>query len=101
MKFNFSLPKNTMVITTKDIIQNEKDILVVSHDAEDGMWQFLDGEDITEENAAVVSLFEIFQIDNSVSELSGMPIGCVAYRKQKNDKWVLVSNDSENLKQSR
>lgn len=83
MTFNFSQPKNTMVITTKDIIQNKKVILVVYHDAEDGMWQFLDGEDITEGNAAVVSLFEIFQIDNSISELSGLPFGCVAYREQK------------------
>lgn len=94
MKFNFSLPKNTMVITTKDIIQKEKDILVVSHDAEDGIWQFLDGEDITEDNAAVVSLFEIFEIDNSISELSSLPLGCVAYREQKDEKWLIENNAS-------
>lgn len=34
---------NTMVITLKEILAGTKPILYVSHDEEEGMWQFLDG----------------------------------------------------------
>ena len=37
MKFPFSEPENTAIITCCDIIENGADILYVSHDAEDEM----------------------------------------------------------------
>ena len=49
MKFPFSEPENTAVITCCHIIDNGADILYVSHDAEDGMWQFLCGGTHTQE----------------------------------------------------
>ena len=89
MKFPFSEPENTAVITCSHIIDNGADILYVSHDAEDGMWQFLCGRTHTQEQARVVSLNEIFALDNTVSELADMPCGYIAQRKSKHSKWKI------------
>ena len=87
MKFPFSEPENTAVITCCHIIESGADILYVSHDTEDGMWQFLCGGAHMQEQARVVSLNEIFTLDNTVSELTNMPLGYIAERKSKHSKW--------------
>lgn len=92
IKYSFLEDQNTMVITQKSILNREKDILLVSHDEDDGVWQFLDGEDVNEEEAAIVSLFEIVKLDDSVNELCELPLGWVAYRNSKNEKWVRNAN---------
>ena len=89
MNFPFSEPENTAVITCCHIIDNGADILYVSHDAEDGMWQFLCGEIHMKEQARVISLNEIFKLDNTVSELANMFCGYVAERKNKSSKWKI------------
>ncbi len=87
MIYCFSEHKNTMVITTKDIVNGKKDILLVSHDEEDGIWEFLDGDTAVEEDATIISLFEIVQLDESVNVLYDLPLGWLAYRQNKNLCW--------------
>ena len=41
-----SIDKSTIVITTKEIINKTKKVALVFHDEEDGIWEFLDGEDV-------------------------------------------------------
>ncbi len=85
---NFIEQGNTMVITTKDIILGMKPILLVSHDLEDGMWEFLDSEDVDENNARIVSLDEMLKIDSSITGLHDLPLGWIAYRSDINDSWI-------------
>lgn len=87
IKYDFLEDKSTMVITTKNIIAHAKDITLVSHDEDDGMWEFLDGDEVNEKNAVIVSLFEIIMLDDSINELCELPLGWVAYRNNKNEKW--------------
>ena len=89
MKFPFNEPENTATITCCHIVEKTADILFVSHDEDDGMWQFLCGGSHMQEDAKIVSLSEIFMLDNSVSELSNMPCGYIAQRKSKDSKWVI------------
>lgn len=89
MKYNFREAKNTMVITTKKIIKGENRILLVSHDEDDGMWEFLDGTEIREEDAAIVSLHEIVTLDSSVNDISYLPLGSIAYRNNITDSWII------------
>lgn len=91
--WTFSDEPNLMVITTKNIINNKNSILSVWHDADDGMWQFLDGTDITEEDAMIVSLEHIVNIDSSVKEVSDLPLGWVAWREQKGFAWKRQSEN--------
>lgn len=53
-KIMFDIDENTMVITTVDIINKKKKVVLVFHDKEDEMWEFLDGEDVGEESAAII-----------------------------------------------
>lgn len=92
MELKFLQDKNTMVITTKDIIQKKKDIKLVSHDEDDGMWEFLDGDEVDEKSAAVVSINEIVEIDNSINELFDLPLGWIAHRESKDSKWIRIIN---------
>lgn len=62
----FDIDENTMVITTVDIINKKKKVVLVFHDKEDEMWEFLDGEDVGEESAAIISISEMEQIDSSI-----------------------------------
>jgi len=78
---------NVMVMTTKNIVNNKNPILSVWHEMDDGMWQFLDGTDVNEEDAMMISLEEIVKIDNSVKEVSDLPLGWVAWREKKGSAW--------------
>jgi hypothetical protein len=78
---------NSMVMTTKNIVEKKENILSVWHDFDDGMWQFLDGTDVKEEDAMIVSLEYIVGIDDSVNEVSDIPLGWVAWREQKGYPW--------------
>ncbi len=88
MEYKFLDDKNTMAITTKKIVSGQSDILLVSHDEDDGMWEFLDGEDVCEENALVVSMSEMVQIDESINKLYDLPLGWIAYRESKTTDWI-------------
>jgi len=80
---------NTAVFTTKYVMRDKKPITSVSHDIDDGAWQFLSNDKVedVERDAMVVALKEIIDIDNTVLEISDLPLGCVATRKTKNDRW--------------
>ncbi|MCK5708515.1 MAG: hypothetical protein KAI43_12775 [Candidatus Aureabacteria bacterium] len=68
-------------------MEGKKTILYVSHDIEDGAWQFLTGEIPKEEEARILLLEEIVELDPSVSELADLPMGWFAERQNKNEPW--------------
>ena len=82
----FKEAPQTAVFTTKFVILNNSPILYVSHD-KDGDWQFHGAEEATTEDAAIVRLDEMIAIDNSVLEVSDLPLGAYAVRKSANDPW--------------
>ena len=72
--FPFSDPPDTACFTCCHVLDDHRPILYVSHD-EDGCWQFLCGESHTLEDARVVSLADILQIDGSVADLADLDRG--------------------------
>ena len=76
----FADPEETEVVTLDRIVRRESPILLVSHDADDGGWQFVDGDQVFEENGEVVLLGEIAQLDPTVLELAELPAGWHAWR---------------------
>ena len=61
--------------------------MFISHDEDDGIWEFLDWGDV-KEDAAIVSIFEIVEIDKSINLISDLPMGWVAYRNDIESEWV-------------
>ena len=55
MSFPFREDPNTATILCKHIARGEKPILYVSHDEDDGMWQFLCNEEHTIEDLMLVT----------------------------------------------
>lgn len=89
MEFSFYDSPNTVTIICCHILEKQVPILYVSHDEDDGMWQFLCGETHEIDDARLVSLKEVFDLDNSVSVLKDMPRGYYAERKTQDDVWVI------------
>lgn len=87
----FNDPGNTAVFTTKFVIIDKKDITNITHDEDDGAWQFHSSDDFDnlEEVAKIVSLNYIIKIDNTVLEIADMKEGYSAHRKFKGDKWII------------
>ena len=86
--YKFKEPENTACIVCNHVLSKERTILYVSHDI-DGDWQFLCGQDDhTEENAKIVSLKQLTELDQSINDLYEMPVNVGAERKNIKDKWI-------------
>ena len=93
-KWLFNDDPNVAVISTQSIVSRKMDITRVFHDGDDGMWQFLDSsEDITENDAVIVALNEIVNLDTTINELCSLPLGWCAYRDDKNSNWVKCNDE--------
>ncbi len=77
---------NTAVLTTHQILEGEA-ILYVSHDEDDGAWQFHSGERVDGSNAKVVALKRVVELDRSVMQLADLPMGWIATRSQADTEW--------------
>jgi hypothetical protein len=87
MDFSFNESKNVAVITCCHILEDNDAICYVTHDEEDGCWQFLCGKDHDESEVRIVSLEEIFEKDPTIGMLSDMPLGCGATRENRESPW--------------
>jgi hypothetical protein len=86
-EWKFSDPPNVAAIVDRRVIIGSAFIAIVSHDADDGAWQFLSNLPVTDADAALVSLQSVTQADPSVIELADLPLGWRAWRKEKTSKW--------------
>ncbi len=78
---------NTAVFTTKSVTSGDEPILHVSHDADDGAWQFLGLDVLTEESASIVGLKTILGMDKSIGDLADLPLGWHARRDSVSGAW--------------
>ena len=88
--FPFDDAENTACITCLHVMNENKPILHVSHDMDDGMWQFLCGGSHDTEDAMIVALREVYLHDTSVSSVATLPLGRSAERKDLNSKWKVI-----------
>lgn len=76
-------------LSLKRIFSEDQPILYVCHDY-DGGYQFLDGGDVSVEDAAVVALEEVYRLDPTIAEVACLPLGWRAYRDRVEDPWQLL-----------
>ena len=87
IKWPFTDARNTAVFTTRDVIEEGKPILLVTHDQDDGAWQFHTGKTVPASDDKVVALDEIIFRDPSVVELTDLPLGWSAIRDSITSPW--------------
>lgn len=88
-KWMFSNPINLAVFTTRSIVCGNAWIAHVSHDKDDGGWQFHDSEPgpPREEDAMVVSLQSMVVHDDTLKQLADLPEGWRAWRNGPTALW--------------
>ncbi len=91
----FEDPKNVATFTVRQIVKEGHPILRVTHDGEDGAWQFLEWDTPREEDAMIVGLGTITRIDPSILELADLPYGWRAIRRTKADPWHREPNPND------
>ncbi len=85
-RFPFSDRPDTAVIVCRHVLAG-KPILHVSHDADDGMWQFLCGQPHQTADARIISLKEACDLDPSIGALKDLPRGSLAQRDSADAAW--------------
>jgi len=93
----FKEPLSTAVLTTKFVINENKDITYVTHNEDDGSWEFL-SDDIFDDHKTVIMVVELSQMierDPSLLDLADMPVGHYAVRDNQGDAWTISKNEEE------
>jgi hypothetical protein len=86
--WKFNEAKNTAVIADKYFMEQKEPCLHVSHDADDGGWQFLtENTNSDSSRAIVVALSSAVSLDPTLNELYDLPIGWVATRSTNKSAW--------------
>ena len=89
-------PPNTAVITNVRILDGTAWVHYVTHDEDDGAWQFHPASgQATMKEAAVTSLKRIVEIDPRIEELADLPLGWHAWREEEESPWTRTSRKSE------
>jgi hypothetical protein len=86
-------PSDTM-ICLKRILAGQAEVKYVLHDPEGG-YQFLDGEDVEDDDAAVVPLNEIIANDPTLMTVACLPQGFAAFRESVNEPWAVFFDDED------
>jgi hypothetical protein len=91
----FDDPMNVATFTVRQIARDGNPILRVTHDGEDGAWQFLEWGTPDEQDVMIVGLQEITRIDPSVLELADLPLGWRAIRRSPAEPWHRGPNPND------
>jgi hypothetical protein len=84
----FSDPPNVAVFTTRRVIVEGEPIVYVSHDADDGAWQFHCAGKPVLEDGILVSLRKMVDRDPTLLELADLPLGWRAERPRPGSAWT-------------
>lgn len=99
MEWPFDQPRNCAVITLRQILDGRQPILHVTHGSDDHGWQFLGGQDAREEDASVVCLSHIVELDPSDLQLADLPPGWHAWRERPVGMWSREPNSYDQAEQ--
>ena len=86
-------PPNVAVITTRGILDGTDWIARASLDADEGDWQFHAAAAPREEDAKIVALRRIYELDPSIAELADLPLGWQAWRTDRHSPWQRAPRD--------
>jgi hypothetical protein len=86
--WKFPDPPHTGVYLSETVHKGTEPITYVSHDSEDGAWQFL-GDSMSEGGGPVLSCFHHpIDRDPSLAELADLPLGWYAQRDKVGEPWI-------------
>jgi hypothetical protein len=82
-------PPNTAVFTSVRILDDEDWVHYVTHDEEDGTWQFLPSHGPANmQEAAVFGLIRMVEMEPRLEELADLLLGWRAWRESRDAPWM-------------
>src|SRR6266436_1510850 len=88
-------PPNTAVFTSVRILDEGDWVHYVTHDEEDGAWQFHPSHGPSDmKEAAIVSLRSMVDLDPRIEELADLPLGWHAWRDSADAPWARATKGS-------
>jgi len=85
--WKFPDPPHTGAYLSKAVHTGTEPVTYVSHDEDDGAWQFL-GDSMTDTGGVLVCLHHPVDSDPSLTELADLPIGWFAERIKPGEPWT-------------
>ena len=82
----FDQSRDAAAITVRAVLDGAP-ILLVSHDADDDGWQFLDGDEVDVDRAVLISMARVVGLDPSVLEVADLLPGWTAWRSAPGEPW--------------
>jgi hypothetical protein len=93
--WKFPDPPHSTAFLSETVYKGIEEITYVSHDAEDGAWQFL-GDRMDEGGGPVLTcLHHPIDQDRSLKELADLPLGWSAQRSNRESAWVRREKEPE------
>jgi hypothetical protein len=93
-KWKFADSPHTGTYISKAVYEHTEPVTYVSHDADDGAWQFL-GDSMTESGGVLVCLHHPIDEDPSLVELADLPLGWWAERAAPGEPWHRSEHNGE------
>jgi len=87
----FKEPANTACVMCKHVLREHLPILCVSHEQDDGTWQFLcyvRDHDIGNNDFLLVALHTATDLDPTIDQISDLPLGFIATRTAVGQPWL-------------
>lgn len=88
MNWPFDQPPNAAAITTRQVTEEGFPILLVSHYSDDHSWAFVCGTTNEDDDARVVAMRRVLDLDNSLTEIADLPPGWTASRAVVGGEWT-------------
>ena len=92
--WKFADPPHTGVFLSKAVNEGSEAVTFVSHDAEDGAWQFL-GDSMSDSGAVIVCFHHPIDNDATLVELGDLPLGWYAERTTVGAAWTRRKREDE------
>jgi hypothetical protein len=94
-EWKFSDPPHTTAYLSQLVHDGSEPVTYVSHDSDDGAWQFL-GESMSDGGGpVVVCLHHPIDNDPSLMELADLPLGWCAERERPDEPWKRCEQEPE------
>lgn len=92
--WKFPDPPHTRVYLSKTVQNGAEPVTYVSHDADDGAWQFL-GDSMTDSGGVLSCFHHPIDNDPSLAELADLPLGWYAERSKPGEPWIRKQREPE------
>lgn len=90
----FDQAENVAAITTKQVIDDGKPILMVIHYSDDDSWAFLCNTAGKEEDGRVIGMGTALKLDPTLTTISDLPPGWIAERDAVGSVWRKHADDA-------